>query len=584
MDVTGPSATPDDAQVLQGSRGALLVLVVLVVLSPWAMGAVDPPFTRAIALVSLATALAAAAHGLRGGSLQPAPIPLWPLGCLWLLGAAQLLPLPAPLHVRLAPGSAAVWHPAPPEAGAVLGQGPRPISIHPEATRRSLALATGLVALALAAAPALRDRRLLLRAAVAIVAGGAAVALYALVARLAFGNRLYGVWSVPTVAPFGPFVNKNHFAGYTELVALLAIGLATGLASEARRGDGALGWVESRRARYVVLAWGAAFVLVLAVCVSLSRGGVVSLCAGLLTFVLLRLGSRQGRLSPRMLLALAAGATLVVGSLAAVLPVEARDRLLSLAGITSEASGSFRLRMWRDALRLAGSSPWLGSGFGAFEDALPRFKTAAGELLVAHAESDYIELLAESGGVGLVLVIAGVALVLRRGLEGALGASQRLARGLAAGALAGLVALLVHSAFDFNLRIPSNALVASGLVAVVLAAAPPGDAQRVQRTLTTALGLTLVGALLTPRAGARLDTGPLTRADRRPGSSLRRANLEADVTSHVRRRPADAAAWLALAWLRYPASPPAAARLAGWAVELDPTSASVRTAASRLGS
>ena len=148
------------------------------------------------------------------------------------------------------------------------------------------------MALALAAVPALRVRRLLLRATVAIVAGGVAVALYALVAKLAFGNKLYGIWSVPTVAPFGPFVNKNHFAGYVELAALLAVGLASGLASEARRGPDALSWIESRRARWVVAAWGAAVILILAVAVSLSRGGVVSLAAGLVTFAGLRLGGR----------------------------------------------------------------------------------------------------------------------------------------------------------------------------------------------------------------------------------------------------------------------------------------------------
>ena len=96
----------------------------------------------------------------------------------------------------------------------------------------------------------------------------------------------------PTVAPFGPFVNKNHFAGYVVLAALLAVGLAAGLASEARRAPGFLGWIESSRARCVVFAWGAAVILILAVPVCLSRGGVLSLAAGLVAFAGLRLWSR----------------------------------------------------------------------------------------------------------------------------------------------------------------------------------------------------------------------------------------------------------------------------------------------------
>jgi O-antigen ligase len=584
MDATGPGVQLETGQAGKGSRAALLVLVVLIVLSPWATGAVDPPFTRTIALVSLATSLAAVAHHVRHGGLLSAPIPLWPMGCLWLLAAAQLLPLPAALHAWLAPGSAAVWHPATLEAADVLGPGPRPISIHPDATLRALALATGLVTLALAAAPALRERRMMLRAAVAIVAGGVAVALYAVVARLAFGNRLYGVWSVPTVAPFGPFVNKNHFAGYTELVALLAVGLAAGLASEARRGEGALGWIESRRARFVVLAWGASIVLGLAVLVSLSRGGAVSLCAGLVTFGVLRLiARRKASVSPRALLTFVAGAVLVAALFVAALPDETHQRMLSLAGVASETSGSFRLRVWSDTLRLVSSSPWLGSGFGAFEDAFPRFKTAAGDLLVAHAESDYLELLAEGGTGGFVLAIVGVALVLGRGVQGALSASQRLARGLAAGALGGIVALLFHSGFDFNIRIPSNALMAGGLVSVILGASPATGTPRSKTAPRVVLALTLLAAFATPWSPVRFDSRQLTRADGLISSSLRRANLETEVASYMLRRPADPAPWLALAWLRHPASRDGAAKLAGWAVNLDPTSAPVRAAADRLG-
>ena len=66
---------------------------------------------------------------------------------------------PQALHRWIAPGSAAVWHPDVPAAAAVLGPGPHPISLYPEATRRWLAFATGVIALALAAAPALRERR-----------------------------------------------------------------------------------------------------------------------------------------------------------------------------------------------------------------------------------------------------------------------------------------------------------------------------------------------------------------------------------------------------------------------------------------
>jgi O-antigen ligase len=562
-----------------GSKVALAVLVALVVLSPWPFGSVHLRTTQAIALVSLVTALGAFLwDGWHGTLRLPPRALLWPLLGLWALAVFQLVPLPEALHRAIAPGSAAVWHPDVRAAAAVLGPGPHPISLYPEATRRWLAFATGLVALALAAAPALRHRRQLLRASVVIVAGATAVAVYGFVARLMFGDRLFGVWTVPTVAPFGPFVSKNHFAGYVELAALLAVGLATGLTDEANPGKGWLGWIESRRAKWVVVAWGAALVLVLAIPVSLSRGGVVSLTAGLLAFALLRLWARrESRLTARGVAGLLAGLAVTAGLLLTVLPSESRDRMLSLAGITTEQSGAYRLALWRDTLRLAASSPWVGSGFGAYEDALPRFKTAAGGFRVQHAENDHLEFLAEGGALGALLGGVGVLALLLAAI-GRLGSEEgRMARATCTAAAAGVVALYVHSAFDFNLHIPSNALMATliALFAFGTVRLPgPSDLAGVARATTGRgamfVAVSLLVALLTPWSEPRREPAALARAGTPSRTDLRRSSLESDLTALLRQRPGQATAWVQLAWLRLPGNREEARALAEWGLSLDP--------------
>jgi O-antigen ligase len=302
----------------------------------------------------------------------------------------------------------------------VLGTVLRPVSVDPDATLRGVALTGGLALLALLAAPALARPDRAVRAVAAVAAGGVALSAYAIFARARFGALLYGTIAVPTVSPFGPFVSKNHFAGYVELAALLALGLATGLRDEARHGHGPLSWIESRRAQWVVIAYAAAAILVLAVPVSLSRGGVVSLAAGLAAFVALRLWTRKGSfLSTRTLALTAAGTLLAAAATMAVLPQDSRARILTLAGITTEQSGSYRLAIWKDTLRLAASSPAVGSGFGAYEDALPRFKTAAGNFRVEHAENDHLEFLAEGGALGTLfsgvdLVVLGLLTLIAR--------------------------------------------------------------------------------------------------------------------------------------------------------------------------
>ena len=574
-----------------GSKLALTVLVLLVVVSPWPFGSAHPRTTQAITLISLAIALGAVLwDGWRPQSQLPPRVLFWPLLGLWALAVFQLIPLPEGLHRWLAPGSAAAWYPDVPAAAAVLGPGPRPVSLYPEATRRWLAFATGLVALALAAAPALRQQRLLLRASITVVASGALVAVYGLVARLAFGDKLYGFLTVPTIAPFGPFVSKNHFAGYVEMAACLAVGLAAGLADEARREPGRLGWLDSPRAVRVVFAWGAAGVLMLAVPVSLSRGGTVSLAAGLVAFVLIRIATRRVEGSPRALAVAAAGLVVAGVALASVLPPEARSRVATLASTRGGGPDAFRLGVWRDALRLTASSPFLGSGLAVFEDAFPRFKTAAGDQRVEHAENDYLELLAEGGLVGGTLAGVLVAAVLLTGLRGVRAEPHRAARGLRSGALAGVAALLVHSAFDFNLRIPSNTLLFWLLLAMVVSPGTrggPGDGEAVPRRQLTwstavlllsaaaALALSLASPWMTPR----FDNTSLERAAASSAPMLRWRSLESNVCEDLRRRPTDASAWLALAWLRAPASRAEAATLASWAVRLDPEHVALRRAA-----
>jgi len=555
---------------------ALATLVALVVASPWPFGSAHLRATQAIALASLATALGALAwDGWHRRLLLPPRAVLWPLAGLWALAAAQLVPLPEALHRAIAAGTAPVWHPDPPAAAAVLGPGPHPVSLHPEATLRWLACATGLVALTLAAAPALRERRLLLRSSIAVVSGAVLVALSGIVGRLAFGNKLYGLWSVPTTAPFGPFVSKNHFAGYVALAAILAVGLATGLADEQRRRSEALSWIGGRRAKFVVLAWGAAGLLLLAIPVSLSRGGVVSLTAGLGSFTLLRAWvGRASRLSVRGLVSLVAGLGIAGGLLVAVLPTEARDRVLTLAGITTDQSGSYRLALWQDTLRLAASSPLVGSGFGAYEDALPRFKTTAGGFRVQHAENDHLEVLAEGGLLGGLLGMAVTIALFVHGLGALRATSHRLARALLAAALAAGVAAWVHAAVDFNLRIPSNALMAlfaAGLcVSAVGPAAPSGMGARRALPPILVLAASLLLAVRAPWGGPQWHAATLARAAAPTASALRLSALDADLQELLRRRPALATAWVQLAWLRLRTSGPEAASLARWGAALDP--------------
>ena len=560
---------------------ALVGLVGIAVVSPWPFGAVQPWAIFALTTAGLLTAAAGLALGLVRGDARWPEVPLWPLAGFVALGLAQLLPLPPVVHALLAPGSHAVWHPVEPAAAAVLGGGFAPVSLDPDSTLRSVALIVGLALLASLAAPALGHSRLATAAVATVAAGGFLLSAYAIFARARFGVLLYGHFAVPTVNPFGPFVSKNHFAGYVTMAALLTAGLALGLADSARgRGRD---WTTSSRAGAVVLAMVASVAMALAGLASLSRGGGIALAAGaaaLIALLLLRARGGKRRGGPLPLLALAGALGLV---LVALVPPETHARMRSLSG------ASLRLDTWRDGLRLALSSPAVGSGLGAFHDAYPRFKRGHGLLRVEHAESDYVETVAETGLAGLGLALVGGALLLTGSARGARSGVGVVVRGVGMGAVAGLVALAVHSAVDFNLRIPSNAALAA-----VLAAAAAGAAgvrpRPLSRPVAGVLALCVLGLLAAlavrppePWRAAR-DEARLARLATTPESrALRLERVEVALGRLLRRRPAHAESWLMLAGVRAAGGDPvSASALADHAVALDPERPALREAARPL--
>ena len=145
--------------------------------------------------------------------------------------------------------------------------------------------------------------------------------------------------------------------------------------------------------------------------------------------------------------------------------------VLALAGGASAAlddvgrtrvtvSSPDRQQETRAALRLVAGSPLVGVGPGQAE---LRWDGPEGRVLVAkYAHNEYVQVLVELGVVGLALVVALLVLSAR---EIRTARAVAPASPLRRGAVAGLVALLVASAFDFLWHLPAIPLVAAVLVA-----------------------------------------------------------------------------------------------------------------------
>jgi O-antigen ligase/tetratricopeptide (TPR) repeat protein len=445
-----------------------LVLLVLVCLSPWALGAAEPGF-EAILYAGVAVLLLLwAARVLVAGEFTwtHCPVALCLAG-LFLLGFAQLMPLPRPALAWLSPATCHLHDellPAEPEAlpaeaiEVTLPARSR-LSLNPGATRTELVrllavfLVFAIVRANLTSVEALR------RLAVAALVNGALLALFGIAQSIgAPPHTLYWTLPVPN-QPFGPFICRNHFPFYLNLCVGLGLGLL--LSRTDTRGKHSLdpaGLLQDSSALWIVASLA---LMIASIFLSLSRGGILALCgAGFVS--LLFWGGRGARRSWLQTVLLVGVLSLGIAAWLGLDPVAKRLGTLW----TGAAWQDDRLPVWSDMLPSARSFPLWGTGYGTFEQVELVYRTTPGSANVVyeHAHNDYLEALVEGGVARLLLSVTAIFLVIRFGGRALRRHTGRPA-GLALGCLFAFTTLLLHSFVDFGLHLPAIALLATVLCA-----------------------------------------------------------------------------------------------------------------------
>jgi O-antigen ligase len=314
-----------------------------------------------------------------------------------------------------------------------------PLSLYPYLTKLELLRFTSYLILLFLLAQSFRTPRQWRIFVWFLVLLGFSVALFGVLQDLTRNGKLYWVKELRYGGnSFGPYVNRNHFAGLMEL--LIPVGLAM------------LAVPGVRRQQMPLLALLAA-IPVGALLMSGSRGGIVAFaCEIVLLIVLLWL---RGGDKKQLLIFLAA--LLLAGGLVAWLgmgDVIQRFSKMHNPGL----SESQRLSMSRGAYHIFRDHPWTGSGVGTIVSVYPAYETAYDASIVDHVHNDHFELLAETGSVGAICWLTFIGLLLVYGVKNMLAQRDPAVRALQLGALVGCVGLLVHSFADFNLHIPANAL------------------------------------------------------------------------------------------------------------------------------
>jgi O-antigen ligase len=428
-----------------------LLVVGALVLAPLLFGAVHPfAYRPLLGIAFLAGAWSWARGHFRRSQGEwvpelPGHGPLWALLGLVLL---QLLPLPPELLRLVSPGSYAAYHIPP------LPVRPwRPISVCPSDTLRGLFFLAGMGLLYATVFREFQQRRWRRRLCVALLGTGLALAVAALVqAASAHPTRIYGFLHVSTDwAVFGPYINRNHLAGYLAMVLPLGFGfVAESLEEVLARRRGRRLWRAVLDPAANAVAWRSAITIVLLVALlaAQSRGAIAACLASVPVFLAL---FRYRR------------AALVVVVLLLLLGLTTVDLGAMLQSF--ESRGFNRYDAWVDMLALVRYFPVFGAGLNAFGWAFRPYQTIDRRNLWGQAHNDYLQILLELGVVGLIPV----ALLLRRLLQAAVAQVRRDA--VTAGIWAGIAASCVHALVDFDWRIPANGAALAALCG--LAVAPP---------------------------------------------------------------------------------------------------------------
>lgn len=271
----------------------------------------------------------------------------------------------------------------------------------------------------------------------------------------------------------GMFNNPISLAGYLEAVAPFALAIAF--------------W-GSKRLWVRLLAGYIAVVSYFGIGLTGSRGGWISSLFSLLVFLALSLYLLRKTNRPRFPLALYLSVIGILAGVALAFGLLQRDQMLQtrLDLLTKERQQGelydIRQHNWAAALAQWRESPWIGTGAGTHLYFGRKYRHPQLQSDPEHAHSDYLELLAEYGLAGAAGLLAfllahaaagwrGTRALTRLRVEEPYRATPELALNI--GALCAFSAYLVHSAFDFNLHLPGNALFFAFVFGLLAHPSPP---------------------------------------------------------------------------------------------------------------
>jgi O-antigen ligase/tetratricopeptide (TPR) repeat protein len=432
------------------------LFVGLLIFTPLAFGTVEPWSIALMEAVTFCALLLFLFERMRNKETSLYEIPgIIPLLCFLVYILFQLIPLPSGIVAVISPETHGLYETTRSFDKPVQWMS---LSINKKATIAEFLRILSYGAFYILTVQILTDRKLLKRTIAVLVVFASVLSLFAILQHILWNDKIFWLRELTMGGtPFGPYVNRNHYAGLMEMLFPLVLGLflyyKPYVSYRSFREKIAELFNLQRTNIYILLGF-AGVLIGTSVFLTLSRSGIVSLCLSMALFgfmVTVRGMSRRRGIIIMVVFLLIA---LSVGWFGWGPIFERFERIMDVEGNISE----HRLQLWSDSGNIVRDFPATGTGFGSYINIYPKYRTIEGDAIADHAHNDYIELLCNGGVIAFLISLWFIVTVLYKSFKIYLQRHELYSVYIFLGCVAGIISILMHSTTDFNLHIGANGL------------------------------------------------------------------------------------------------------------------------------
>lgn len=421
--------------------------VAVILMSPLPYGNVETWSVSLIEIIAFITFGIWAIGEILKGRIRILPSPIYvPVGLFFIIILLQTVELPGVILAILSPHKAELFQ----NKGAALehlfGSGitlSNALSLYPFLTKEKLHLYLSYAAFFLIVSNYIKTSSQIKR-------------FFWIVFTLSIVESLIGllqyIVSGTNVPASGTYINPNHFAGLLIVVVPLFLGYVLYLGDSKTDGTGTRENKKKAQLPTQLILLFATSLMAISLILAQSRGAIFSFAVSILIFyILISRYKKSG--SIKLLLSIFFVIVILYSIWIGLDPV-----IEKFSKTTKELPN--RTYIWKDSLKLITDFPILGTGLGTFSLAYALYKKEAfWPYIYDHAHNDYIELAAETGLAGLILIIWALAAFFKTEISNGRNFSPKrdpLRYYLFLGCLSGMAGMLIHAITEFDFQIPAN--------------------------------------------------------------------------------------------------------------------------------